>query len=53
MLDLEAEGTANPRCVADACLDLLIDDCRGRARLLRALPANQYELSFVAALSGA
>lgn len=52
VLDLEADGDADPRCVADACLDLLIDDCRGKARLLRALPANQYELSFAAAPCG-
>lgn len=53
VLDLEAYGTADPRCVADACLDLLIDDCRGRAQLLRALPANQYQLSFGATLCSA
>jgi dTDP-4-dehydrorhamnose reductase len=48
LLDLEAKGSADPRCVADACLDLLIDDCRGRVRLLKAHPANQYELSVAA-----
>lgn len=45
LLDLEAEGTPDPHCVANACLDLLIDDCRGLVRLLNVRPANQYELS--------
>lgn len=44
-LDIEAECAANRRCVADACLDLLIDDCQGRVRLLKVRAGNQYELS--------
>jgi hypothetical protein len=44
MLELEPECVADPRCVADACLDLLIDDWPRRD--CSGLPANQHELSF-------
>ena len=44
-LEVEADRAADWHCVADACLDLLIDDCRGTVRLLKAEPHNQYELA--------
>jgi dTDP-4-dehydrorhamnose reductase len=48
LLDLEVDHSADPHCVANACLDVLIDGPRGKARLLCVMPANQYEISFAA-----
>lgn len=42
-LEVEAGFTSDARWMVHACLDLLIDDCRGKVRLLKAGHSNQYE----------